>query len=145
MFDQTELLKLRAYQLRRVHEKLQEFDVAGIVLFDPVNIRYATSARNMQVWTLHNPSRYAFIAADRPVILFDYHGARHLAEELETLDEFRDAICWFYFIKGPRVEEMAKCWTDEIAGLVKQCGSGNKRLAADRIDPAGVAALANLS
>lgn len=144
LLDETKSADLREYRLSRVREKLQEFDVAGIVLFDPVNIRYATGARNMQVWTLHNPSRYAFVATDGPVILFDFHGARHLAEGLETLNEFRDAICWFYFTNGPRVAEMAKRWADEIAGLVKQHGGGNRRLAADRIDPAGVAALARL-
>jgi Xaa-Pro dipeptidase len=139
--DTTDLKELRSYRLGRVRQKLIEFDMAGIVLFDPVNIRYATGSSNMQVWTLHNPSRYAFIAAEGPVILFDYHAAKHLVEGLECLDEYRNATSWFYFNNGPRVEEMAKRWASEIADLIKQHGGGNHRLAADRIDPAGVAAL----
>jgi Xaa-Pro dipeptidase len=118
--------------------------MAGVVLFDPVNIRYATGSSNMQVWTLHNPSRYALIMTEGPVILFDYHAAKHLVEGLESLDEFRNSISWFYFNNGPRVEEKAKRWADEIADLVKQYGAGNSRLAADRIDPAGVTSLARL-
>ncbi len=45
---------------------------------------------------------------------------------------------------APWGEGMAKRWADEITGLVKQHGADNRRLAADRIDPAGVAALAEL-
>jgi Xaa-Pro dipeptidase len=132
---------LRAYRLARVREQLISNDMAGIVLFDPVNIRYATGSSNMQVWTLHNPMRYAFIAAEGPVILFDFPGSRHLAEGIESIDEFRKATTWFYFCNGPRVEEMAKNWADEIADVIDNCGGGNTRLAADRIDPAGVFAL----
>ena len=138
------LQKLRAYRLSRVREQLIANDMAGIVLFDPINIRYATGTSNMQIWTLHNPSRYAFIAAQGPVILFDYHGAQHLSDGNESLTEFRPATTWFYFCNGPRVEEMAKRWAQEIVDVICQCGGGNRRLAADRIDPAGVAELAHL-
>ncbi len=138
------LIQLNAYRLSRVQQQLVQNDMAGIILFDPINIRYATGSSNMQVWTLHNPSRYAFIGAEGPVILFDFHGARHLVEDLETLTEFRNATCWFYFCNGPRVEEMAQRWAEEISDIIKQCGGGNTRLAADRIDPAGVSALDRL-
>jgi Xaa-Pro dipeptidase len=42
---------LRSYRLQRLREKLEAFDMAGIVLLDPVNIRYANGSSNMQVWT----------------------------------------------------------------------------------------------
>ena len=144
MITEGQLRQLRAYRLERVRKQLVEEDLAGIVLFDPVNIRYATGSSNMQVWTLHNPSRYAFVATEGPVILFDYHGAEHLVNNLESLDEFRGATTWFYFVNGPRVEEMARRWAAEIADLVRRYGGGNTRLAADRIDPGGVRALETL-
>ena len=49
---------LRAYRYRRVQQQLVENDCAAVLLSDPVNIRYATDARNMTVWTLHNQGRY---------------------------------------------------------------------------------------
>ena len=42
---------LTDYRARRVRQELARRDLAGIVLFDPVNIRYATGSSNMQVWT----------------------------------------------------------------------------------------------
>ena len=38
-----------AYRLERVRAQLVRRDLAGIVLFDPINVRYATGSRNMQV------------------------------------------------------------------------------------------------
>ena len=55
---------IRAYRLQRLRRHLAEADVAGILLTDPINLRYATGSRNMQVWTMHNFVRYAFVAAD---------------------------------------------------------------------------------
>ncbi len=54
--------KLRAYRLARLRQQLRARDYAGLLLLDPINIRYATDVANMQVWVLHNKTRYVFIA-----------------------------------------------------------------------------------
>src|SRR5438132_774342 len=43
---------LQAHRLRRIRQELKARDYVGAVLFDPINIRYATGSRNMLVWTL---------------------------------------------------------------------------------------------
>jgi hypothetical protein len=63
----------------------------AIIIFDPVNIRYATGSRNMQIYTARNPSRYAFVPVEGPVVLFEYRGCSHLSAELPTLDGVRPA------------------------------------------------------
>jgi Xaa-Pro dipeptidase len=119
---------VRAYRLERVKAQLVRHDLAGIVLFDPINVRYATGSRNMQVWAMHNAMRYAFIAPDGPVILFDYPGSSHLSDHLETVDEQRPAIGWDFLAKGTRNEEHAERWAAEIADLVIQHGGGTSAL-----------------
>ncbi|MEE8166039.1 MAG: aminopeptidase P family protein, partial [Myxococcota bacterium] len=118
--DQAELRTLRRYRLARVREQLAKHDVAGAVLFDPINIRYAIDSSNMQVWTLHNPHRYVFVATEGPVVVFDGAQCHHLSRDLETVDEVRLSTCWFFFVNGPRVEEMANRWADEMADLIHQ-------------------------
>ena len=135
---------LRSYRLDRVRRELARCDYAAAVLYDPVNIRYATDTSNMQVWTLHNPVRYAFVPAQGPVVLFEFHGCAHLADGFVTVDEVRPAIAWYYFGAGSRVEEMAARWAAEVADLVRDHGGGNRCIAADRLDPLGVAALSSL-
>ena len=109
---------------------------------DPINVRYATDSTNMQVWCLHNPVRYAFVATDGPVVVFDFHGSAHLSAHLELVDEVRPGRGWYFFNSGERVAEHARLWAAEIAELVRAHGGGNRRLALDKADQAGVAALA---
>jgi len=132
---------IRGYRLERLRAQLRARDVAGALLTDPLNLRYALDAPNMQVWCAHNPVRYAFIAADGPAVLFDFHNCAHLSEHLPLIAERRPARAWFYFESGPRENEHARLWAAEIADLVARHGGGNRRLAIDKCDAPGVAAL----
>ena len=141
---QIDMRALRAARLARVRAHLKARDYAGCVLYDPINIRYATGTRNMTVWCLHNAVRYCFIPTEGPVVLFDFHNCEHLSRGIETIDEVRPAISWFYFGAGPRLAERAKSWAAEIADLVRAHGGGNTLLAMDHCDPAGATALGEL-
>ncbi|HKO09763.1 MAG TPA: Xaa-Pro peptidase family protein [Alphaproteobacteria bacterium] len=134
--------KLRAYRLARVRAELKKRDYMGCLLSDPMNIRYATGSRNMQVWTMHSPGRWAFVPSEGPVVLYEYTSSMHLSEGLETIQEVRPTIPWFYFLAGPRSGEKVLLWADEIAALVAKHGGGNRRLAVDRCEPAGASVLA---
>jgi Xaa-Pro aminopeptidase len=136
---------MRRYRLARLRAQLAERDYAGIVVTDPINVRYATDSTNFQVWCLHNPVRYAFVATAGPVILFDFHGCDHLSAHLDLVDEVRPGRGWYFFKSGDRIAEHAKVWAAEIADLVHAHGGGNRRLAIDHVNPEGVAALAALS
>ncbi len=138
---QIDMRALRAYRLGRLRGELKRRDYAGILLYDPVNIRYATGARNMTVWTLHNAVRYCFVATEGPVVLFDFHSSPHLAAGLETVDEIRAAVYWFYFGAGSKGPERSKLWAAELADLVRRHGGGNRRLAVDKCDYLGIDAL----
>src|SRR5260370_41825884 len=58
--------RLRRDRLSRLRAELAKRDYAGALLSDPMNLRYATGARNMPVWTMHAPGRYVFVATDGP-------------------------------------------------------------------------------
>jgi Xaa-Pro aminopeptidase len=85
---------LRRYRLKRIREQLRAQDYAGILLADPINIRYATDTNNLGLWVMHSPSRYVFVATDGPVVLFEFTSSRHNSEHVETIDEIRPAIPW---------------------------------------------------
>ncbi len=136
-----DLPTMRHYRLERVRDQLRRFDYSGIVLYDPLNVRYATDSTNMQVWTMHNAVRYCFIATEGPVILFDFHNCEHLSAHLDLIDEVRPAVAWYYFGVGNRYEEVAGRWAAEIADLMRMHGGGNRRLAIDHCNPEGIAAL----
>jgi Xaa-Pro aminopeptidase len=136
--DQGALIR---YRLERLRAELRKRDYAAAVLFDPMNIRYATGTRNMAVWTTHAPSRCAFVATNGPVILFEFTSSRHVTDGSPVVDEVRPCTPWIYFLAGSRTEEKAHIWADEIESLMRQYGGNNRRLAVDRCDPLGAARL----
>jgi Xaa-Pro dipeptidase len=131
----------RTYRLGRIRAQLDRHDVAGILLFDPCNIRYTLDSSNMQVWTLHNATRYALVLNGGPAILFEYSGSAHLAEGLADIDEVRVAKSFLYHTAGDRGEAKAREFAAEIAALLRQHGGDNRRLAIDKIEPLGLDAL----
>lgn len=133
----------RRYRLERIRVQLQRLDLAGILLFDPLNVRYATDSTNMQLWCTHNAVRCAFVASDGRVILWDFHNCEHLSRHLDQVNEVRPGETWVYHLAGGRAEERAGRWASEIADVLREHGGGaNRRLAIDRIDPLGAGALA---
>ena len=44
-----DLRQVRAYRQGRLREQMVKYGVDAVILSDPVNIRYATGTRNMQV------------------------------------------------------------------------------------------------
>ena len=138
------LRRARVYRLSRIRKLLRQHDCAAGLFYDPVNIRYALDSSNMQVWTLHNPMRYALIFAEGPAILFEFKGCDHLAAGIETIDEIRPAVTWMYMTAGDRVDERVQRWAAEIGDLMRQHGGGNRRIASDRMELPGHHALGAL-
>lgn len=142
--EEPDLPRMRHYRLDRVRARLRNLDVAGILLYDPVNIRYALDSTNMQVWCTHNPVRYVWIPTDGRIILWDFHNCEHLSYHLELIDEIRHGQSWFYFGNGPRVPEMAARWAAELTDVIRGrsgAGEGRSRIAVDQLNPEGVQAL----
>ena len=135
-FDQ-----MRMYRLNRVKEQLIKHDIGACILFDPINIRYATDTRNMSMYTMHIISRYVFIPAEGPVILFEYPKSEHLVEGICTVDEIRDCIVWDFFSNGNNVYTKALQWAASVDDLMKHYVSENNNLAIDTLDPAGISSL----
>ncbi len=134
----TDLDEVRRYRLERVREELRRRDYAGVLLYDQLNTRYVTDATNMQIWCLHNETRYVVVPTEGPVILWEYGNCRHLAEDLPTVDEVRPTVPWFYFATGPRFEEKSEVWAKEIAEVFREHGGGNRRIAVDRVGHLGI-------
>ncbi|AWM27458.1 Proline dipeptidase (plasmid) [Sinorhizobium fredii CCBAU 25509] len=130
----------RRYRLGRLRSKMAEHDCSALLLYDPVNIRYAFDSSNMSIWTMHNAARYALILADGPAILFEFEGAEHLNQGLPGIDEIRPAKSWIFFTAGDLVETRLSEWADEVSDIVKTQGR-NRRLAVDKLEPAGAFAL----
>src|SRR5262245_58457836 len=102
--------RMHADRLAKVRAQLVRHGYGAALLSDPMNIRYATGTRNMQVWTLHAPGRYVFVPVEGPVVLFEFGTTRHLSAGFATIDEHRVSTSPFYFLAGPRLAEKVELW-----------------------------------
>lgn len=132
--------RMRRHRLGRLRRTLADLGHGAALLTDPINVRYATDSTNMQVWSMHNFVRCAFVAVGGPVVVFDFHGSAHLSDHLELVDDVRPARTWYYFETGPNTPAAAQSWADEVMGLLSEYAPG-ERLAIDKLDPLGTFAL----
>uniref|UniRef100_A0A8H7K4W7 Probable Xaa-Pro aminopeptidase P n=1 Tax=Bionectria ochroleuca TaxID=29856 RepID=A0A8H7K4W7_BIOOC len=132
---------MREHRLQRIRDQLRDQDLGGILLCDPLNIRYATDTTNMQLWTTHNPARACFIAPSGYIVLWDFHNCGHLSAHLPLISERRTGATFFYFETGDRSGEHAARFGREVDELLRKHSGINRRLAVDRIEIAGLRAL----
>ena len=92
--------EVRLYRLDRIRKALVERDLAGIILYDQLNTRYATDSTNMQIWCSHNEARYVYVPAEGPTVLFEYGGKQMLSDGLPGVDRVRKTHSFFYFAAG---------------------------------------------
>lgn len=140
--DAIDLAALRRYRLDRVRREMVRHGVDACVLVDPVNIRYATDARNMQVFTSRNPGRYLFLPLDGPVILHEFTGCEHLADGLDTIDEVRPALTASFVAAGDGIGERERRWADEMAGLARRHAGPTATIGVERVNAGAAIALA---
>ena len=115
-----DLRAVRLYRQAQVRREMARHGVDAVILSDPVNIRYATGARNMQVFSQRNaPSRY-LLMTEHTSILFEFTGCLHLAEGFETIDEVRPSSTASFVAAGPEVAAREKAWAIEMTALITE-------------------------
>ena len=142
--ETPDLERMREYRLNRVVAELQSRDLAGVLLFDPINIRYASDTSNMTLWVSHNFVRACLVTADGYMVLWDFHNCEHLSAHLPRVREVRHGASFFYFESGSNVERDAGRFAAEVADLLQTRVGESKRLAVDKIENAGYRALTAL-
>ena len=102
-------------------------DLAGMLLFDPVNIRYATGHRSSGVAGIRYFMGYAVVPA----------GGEPVVATLTTPDgsyALDKGTIWDFFPCGRNVEEAARLWGGRIEDLMSQMGIAGGRLGVDKLD-----------
>ena len=136
-----DLQKMRKYRWERLTQHIVDRDYGGLLMFDPLNIRYATDSTNMQLWNTHNPFRAVLLCADGYMVIWDYKNSPFLSEFNPLVKEQRSGADLFYFDRGDKVDIAADIFANEVRNLIAEHGSNNKRLAVDKIMLHGLRAL----
>ncbi|WP_127104305.1 dimethylsulfonioproprionate lyase DddP [Pararhodobacter zhoushanensis] len=136
-----DLARMREYRLSRLVQAIQARDLAGLLLFDPLNIRYATDTTNMQLWNSHNPFRACMVCANGHMVVWEYKNAPFLVDFNPLVKELRHGASFFYAVTGDKGGDAANGFAGQITEVLRAHAGENKRLAIDKIQILGLKAL----
>ncbi len=137
-----DLAAMREFRWRRLAAHIVARDLGGLLLFDPMNIRYATDSTNMQLWNMHNPFRAVLVCADGYMVMWDYKNSPFLSEFNPLVREVRTGASMFYFTQGDKIDKSADGFAQQVAEVMREHAGNNMRLAVDKIMAHGLHALA---
>ena len=133
--------RMRTHRWRRLTRHIVERDYGGLLLFDPLNIRYATDSTNMQLWNAHNPFRAVLLCADGYMVIFEYKNSKFLTDFNPLVQEVRTGASMFYFAAGDLSEKRAADFAGQVDQIMSSRVGSNRRLAIDKIMPVGLRAI----
>ena len=136
-----DLDRMRHYRWRRLVEALVERDIGGLLMFDPLNIRYATDTTNMQLWNSHNPFRACLLCADGHMVMWEYKNSPFLVTFNPLVAELRSGASFFYNVCGDATAQDARAFAAQVTEVMAAHAGANKRLAVDKIMIHGLRAL----
>ena len=127
------LPRMREYRWKRLTDHIVKRGYGGLLLFDPLNIRYATDSTNMQLWNTHNPFRAVLLCSDGYMVIWDYKNSPFLSEFNPLVKEQRSGADFFYFDRGDKIDIAAYKFSNEVRKLIAEHSQKNMRLAVDKI------------
>ena len=132
---------MRSHRHRRLTDAVNARHWGGILMFDPLNIRYATDTTNMQLWNSHNPFRACMICADGHMVVWEYKNSPFLVTFNPLARELRTGASFFYCVSGENGEKDAASFVAQVAEVMAAHAGANKRIAVDKIMIHGLRAL----
>ena len=127
------LPRMREFRWKRLTDHIVQRGYGGLLMFDPLNIRYATDSTNMQLWNTHNPFRALLLCSDGYMVIWDYKNSPFLSEFNPLVKEQRSGADLFYFDRGDKIDIAADKFSNEVRTLITEHSDSNMRLAVDKI------------
>jgi Xaa-Pro aminopeptidase len=125
---------LRAERLERLQASMRAHDVEACLLFGEPNVRYATGAVTMPVYSMSTFARCAVVAADGPPILFEHPNSMHRAPGVDV----RPMHAWEFYDDAATE---ARAFAAEATDALREMGVRSDRIAVDRLGTPGFLAL----
>lgn len=136
-----DLGRMRHDRWARLVAAIRARDLAGLLMYDPLNIRYATDTTNMQIWAMHNPFRACLLCADGHMVMWEYKNSPFLVTFNPLVAELRSGATFFYNSTGDAGAAAARAFAAQVDEVIRAHAGANRRLAVDKIMVHGLRAL----
>lgn len=142
MSHSVDLKKLYHDRYAKVQASLKSRGIAGCVLTDPIQIRYATGTVMMPLWTAFNYCRYVLVLADSEPVIWEYPEAQFVARKY--WNDIRPCEYWQYRFSGKDAKTQAQTWASQIHEVLKEKSISREKIGIDSLDFYGFSALQEL-
>jgi Xaa-Pro aminopeptidase len=132
----VDLDALRAGRLARLQAAMRAHDIAVSLLFNEPNIRYATGASAMPIYSMSTFVRCALVPAQGDPILFEHANSMHRSRLV--VEDVRPMHAWEFYDDSAAE---AAVWAGEIEDALRELGAAGSPLAVDRLGTPGFLAL----
>jgi Xaa-Pro dipeptidase len=143
MEDSVDRARLRRGRLQRLQAAMRARDVEACLLFNEPNVRYATGASAMPIWSNTTFVRCALVPAEGRAILFEHPNSMHLFRGIEA--DVRPMHAWEFY---DETAAHAAIFAKETTAALRELGVASGRpgvssgqLAVDRLGTPGFLAL----
>ena len=136
MPNPVDLARLRTGRLARLQTALRARDIEACLLFNEPNVRYATGASAMPIWSNTTFVRCALVPAEGRPIRYEHPNSMHLFRGLEA--EVRPMHAWEFY---DDTAGHARTFARETVAALREIGVEGRHLAVDRLGTPGYLAL----
>jgi Xaa-Pro dipeptidase len=127
-------------RLARTQRMLHDHQLPAVLLFDPLNVRYAVTSGPFAVFNMHSTFRWALVAAESDPVLWEYPEAMHITSA-QWGGDLRMARGWTFFGSGSNSADDAKSFASEIVAELVDRDLLTQQIGIDRLETAGHLAL----
>ncbi|NKB54202.1 MAG: M24 family metallopeptidase [Rhizobiaceae bacterium] len=132
-FEYSDLINERH---RRLISIMVEQDIPAVLTSNPINILYATGVKNMTVFSLMGPFRFALVLASGQTYVWEFAGCEHLVANNPVVTDVRPAP-GISAIWGDGYRQEVAGFVDEICEIL----GSDQRLAIEGLDVSATDAL----
>ena len=124
----VDLERLRTGRLERLQHAMRLHDVEVLLLANEPNVRYATGASAMPVYTMSTFARCAIVPQEGTPILFEHGNSVHRSKLRAPV--VRPMHAWEFYDDPARE---AAVWADETIAAIRELGACGDVVAVDRL------------
>lgn len=130
--ERVDVRMLRRERLGRIQAELARANLGGLLLFDPINVRYATGTRNFETFFLHLKGRHALVPREGKPVLF----MPSVTETPVLGDDVigRPALNMDSWRTGSYTPEATRRWAEEMRDLLEELGISGEAIGMDKTD-----------
>jgi Xaa-Pro aminopeptidase len=119
---------LRVERLARLQDAMRAHDLEACLLFSEPNVRYATGATAMPIWSMSTFARCAVVPAEGDPVLFEHGNSAHRSAERAV--DVRPMHAWEFYDDAATE---ARIFAAEARAALRERGVSSERVGVDRL------------